>query len=127
MYLAKNGNYVAGWIPICSGLLMFLSSIVAIFYEQFSNLSETIATRKYKKKKRTEFYELHRYVIGLDKNTYQKEISVVQFSEKMNECIQWKKQTQWLEENHVDVEAEFPEKVKEVDEMMEKLTQNNKL
>ena len=32
-----------------------------------------------------------------------------------------------MEENHYDVEAEFPEKVKEVDEMMEKLTQNNRL
>jgi hypothetical protein len=100
---------------------MFLSSIVAIFNDQLSNLSNRCASWRDKKKKRYEFYQLHKYVSSLDQNTYEKEIGVVQFSEEMDECVQWKKQKQWMMENKVDVEAEFPEKVKEMDEKMEKI------
>ena len=118
---------MAGWIPIFSGLLMFLSSIVIIFFEQFGNASKKLLTWRRNKKKRRDFYELHRYISSLDKNVYHREIGVVQFPENMGECVQWKKQKHWMEENHVDVESEFPQKVKENDEMMEKLEENNRL
>jgi hypothetical protein len=45
----------------------------------------------------------------------------------MELCVQWKIGAHWMKQNHVDVEAEFPGKVKENDEMMEKLGQDNKL
>ena len=70
---------------------------------------------------------LHRYVSQLDEKAYEKEISIVQFTEKLNMCVQWKREVHWMKQNEIDVATEFAAKVKEMDEMLEKLGQNNKL
>ena len=42
-------------------------------------------------------------------------------------CVQWKREVHWMKQNEIDVATEFAAKVKEMDEMLEKLGQNNKL
>ena len=42
-------------------------------------------------------------------------------------CLNWKRETKWMKINGVNVEDEFASKVKQVDELMELLGQNNRL
>ena len=127
MDLGKDGTYWAGWIPIFSGLLLFVVSFSVIFHGQFTNATKFLFRKNDNKKNTSEFSDLHAFVSKLDKNSYEKVIEVVQYPEQMDECIQWKKQAKWMKKCKVNVEAEFPDKIKEVDEIMKKLEENNRL
>ena len=52
---------------------------------------------------------------------------MLQTTEDMNKCLQFKREMHWMQANGVDVQKEFGPQIEQVDDMMHKFGENNKL
>ena len=50
---------------------------------------------------------MHQFISGLDKDTFQDQIRIVQFPKQLDACLEWKKDSAWMKANGVDVDSEF--------------------